>query len=91
MHNKVSDVLSNMRRTIKVSGDISESIKEQAFQLLIKINNGESGDKIYGEVRDLNEDILEYISKNKIDIGKPYVVTKTKIKDSIDGYIKKNK
>lgn len=90
LHGKVGDMLSNMRRTVKAGGDIPEEIREDAFSLLIRINNGESGDKIYRDIEALNKDVLDYIDEYKIDIGTVhYQVTKKEIEDSIDDTMKK--
>ena len=90
LHNKMSDVLSNIRRTIKINKDIPESIKQQSFELLVRINNGEGGDSIYKEIAQLNKNICNYIHENKIDIGREYNVTVESINESINEYKYKN-
>jgi hypothetical protein len=90
LYNKVGNVLSNMRRTIQINKSIPESIKEQAFELLINIDNGERGSKVNEEIESLNTSILDFVKESKLNIGTQYNVTKEAIDQSTEDYISKN-
>jgi hypothetical protein len=90
VYDKVADVLSNIRNTIKKGGDVSEPIKNASFELLVRINNHETGEAIYGDVEQLNKAILEYAQSNNIGLTRKYNVTRLSIQKSILDYEIKN-
>lgn len=89
LYNKVGNVLSNLRRTIQANNNIPESIKQQTFDLLVNINNGERGSDVNKEIESLNINILNFVKETGLDIEIQYNVTKETIEQSTEDYILK--
>lgn len=89
LHNNMAHILSNWRRALNVTKDMPEELKEDAYQLLLKINNWEKGVDVLDEIEEFNSDLSDFIREKKLDVDPIYKVTRNKIEDSYIDYYRR--